>query len=107
MEKLIVDLELSPAVVNVLIDYVLRKNNNRLTSNYVETIAAQWKRAGLKTANDAMTFAENEHRKIQKKLDSTSKKVATKPIWFDEKITDENLSKEEEEELKDLLKEFN
>lgn len=107
VEKLIVDLELSPAVVNVLIDYVLRKNNNRLTSNYVETIAAQWKRAGLKTASDAMDFAENEHRKMQKKVDSSSKRVVEKPLWFDTKITDENLSKEEEEELKDLLKEFN
>ena len=63
LEKLIIDLELSPAVVNVLIDYVLRKNNNKLTEGYVETIAAQWKRAGLKTAQEAMEFAEKEHKK--------------------------------------------
>jgi len=106
LEKLVIDLELSPAVVNVLIDYVLRKNNNRLTDAYVETIAAQWKRAGLKTASEAMDFAEEEHKKLQKK--EVTKKIIPieTPIWFDKKITDDNLSQEEENELKNLLKEF-
>jgi len=108
LEKLIIDLELTPAVVNVLVDYVLRKNNNRLTGAYVETIAAQWKRAGLKTAGEAMEFAEKEHKKTQKReIASKVKEKVETPIWFDKNITDENLTKEEEDELKDLLKEFN
>ncbi|MBE6156473.1 MAG: hypothetical protein E7161_01885 [Firmicutes bacterium] len=107
LEKLVIDLELSPAVVNVLIDYVLRKNNNRLTDAYVETIAAQWKRAGLKTASEAMDFAEKEHKKLQKKEVPKKAQSVETPIWFDKKITDDNLTKEEEKELKDLLKEFN
>ena len=102
IEKLIVDLELPPAVVNVLIDYVLKKNNNKLTQAYVETIASQWKRAGLKTASDAMEFAEKEHRKMQKKEVRVTKKVET-PIWFDKKIDDESLT---DEEASELLKEF-
>lgn len=106
LEKLIVDLELSPAVVNVLIDYVLLKNNNRLTEAYVETIAAQWKRAGLKTASEAMEFAEKEHRKLSKKELPKKQEKSETPIWFDKKIEDESLSLEEEEKLKDLLKEF-
>ncbi len=107
LEKLIIDLELAPAVVNVLIDYVLRKNNNRLTDAYVETIAAQWKRAGLKTAKDAMDFAEKEHKKMQKK-EFVKKGVNVEvPIWFDKKITEDTLTESEEQELKDLLKEFN
>lgn len=109
LEKLIIDLELPPAVVNVLIDYVLRKNNNRLTDGYVETIAAQWKRAGLKTAKEAMDFAEKEHKKSLGKVKVEKKNVtSTKPpVWFGQNIKDENLSAEEEAELKDLLKEFN
>ena len=108
LEKLIIDLELTPAVVNVLIDYVLRKNNNKLTEGYVETIAAQWKRAGLKTAVEAMEFAEKEHKKLQKKdIKINTIKSNPTPIWFDKKIKDEELSSEEEEELKKLLKEFN
>ena len=105
LEKLIIDLELSPAVVNVLIDYVLLKNNNRLTSAYVETIAAQWKRANLKTASEAMEFAEKEHKKTQRKEVPKKLEKAETPIWFDKNIKDENLSLEEEEELRNLLKE--
>jgi len=106
LEKLMIDLELTPAVVNVLIDYVLRKNNNKLTEGYVETIAAQWKRAGLKTAEEAMEFAEKEHKKMQKKEKIVVPSKNT-PIWFDKNISDEKLTEEEEKELKDLLKEFN
>lgn len=107
LEKLMIDLELPQAVVNVLIDYVLKKSNNKLVSEYVETIASQWKRAGLKTAKDAMEFAEKEYKKSLNKNDNYNKKITKEiPVWFDKKITDENLSEEEEEELKDLLKEF-
>ncbi len=105
LEKLVIDLELPPAVVNVLIDYVLRKNNNKLVSTYVEKIGAQWKRAGIKTANEAMEFAEKEHKKMQKKEYNNPVKKET-PVWFDKKIQEENLTQEEEEELKNLLKEF-
>ncbi len=106
LELLLVDLELSPAVVNVLIDYVLRKNNNRLTNAYVETIASQWKRADLKTAKEAMEFAEKEHKKYSKKSIGNQKKEIKVPVWFDENIKKEAIDIEEEAELKDLLKEF-
>ncbi len=106
LESLMIDLELPQAVVNVLIDYVLRKNNNSLSRSYVETIAAQWKRAGLKTASEAMEFAEKEHQKMSKKIPEIKKKLAEPPVWFNKKIDEEMLTKDEEEELKDLLKEF-
>ena len=66
IEMLVIDLEMPPAVVNVLLDYVLRKNNNRLSRAYIETIAGQWKRAGLKNASEAMDFAEKENAKFNK-----------------------------------------
>ena len=50
-------------MVNVLIDYVLKKNNNKLNNAFVETIAGQWKRLGIETAKDAMEVAEKEHKK--------------------------------------------
>ena len=102
-----IDLELPQAVVNVLIDYVLKKSNNKLVPDYVELVASQWKRAGLKTAKDAMEFAEKEYKKtLSKNNDSNKKEVREIPVWFNKKITDDNLSSEEEEELKILLKEF-
>ena len=107
LEKLMIDLELPQAVVNVLIDYVLKKSNNKLVPDYVELVASQWKRAGLKTAKDAMEFAEKEYKKtLSKNNDSNKKEVREIPVWFNKKITDDNLSSEEEEELKILLKEF-
>ena len=106
IETLIIDLELTPAVVNVLIDYVLRKNNNKLVTSYVETIASQWKRAGIKTAKDAMEFAEREHKKLIKKESPTSKKVVETPVWFNKKIEDTELTNEDEKELKEFLEGF-
>ena len=100
LESLMIDLELTPSVVNVLIDYVLRKNNNSLNKNYVETIAAQWKRAGLKTAGEAMDFAEKEHKKMMKKIPEP-KRMEETPVWFNKKIEEAELTQKEEEELKD------
>ncbi len=107
LETLLVDIELTPAVVNVLIDYVLKKNNNKLVTNYVETIASQWKRADLKTAREAMEFAEKEHKKYSLKRTSKMENKLVEPVWFNEVIKKKEISKDQEEELKDLLKEFN
>lgn len=107
LESLLVDLELKPAVVNVLVDYVLRKNNNKLTTSFVETIAGQWKRAGVETARDAMELAEKEHKKYNKQISSkTTIKKIDEPVWFNENLEKEEISEAEKEELAELLKEF-
>ena len=106
VESLLVDLELTPAVVNVLLDYCLRKNNNKLTVNYVETVAAQWKRADLKTAEEAMVFAEKEHKKSLKKATEKEKSKTVEPAWFNKNIEKTEVSEQEAEELQELLKEF-
>ena len=105
IESLIIDLEMPPAVVNVLLDYVLRKNNNKLATNYIETIAGQWKRAGLKNASEAMEFAEKENKKFTKKLDPV-KKDSKEPVWFNKVVDQKELSESDKEELENLLKEF-
>ena len=53
LEYLLIDLNLKPAVVNVLIDYVLKKNDSKLSKNFIETIAGQWKRLNIETAEDS------------------------------------------------------
>ena len=104
IENLIIDLEMPPAVVNVLLDYVLRKNNNKLATNYIETIAGQWKRAGLKNASEAMDFAERENKKFTKKLDTP--KASKEPVWFNKVEKVEEMSDADKKELENLLKEF-
>lgn len=106
LELLLIDLELNPAVVNVLIDYILRKNDNKLTTSYVETIAGQWKRAGIKTAREAMDLAEKEHKKMNKNANKKVTKEASVPVWFNESIEKVEVGEEEEKELAELLKEF-
>ncbi len=107
LESLLIDLELKPAVVNVLIDYVLKKNDNKLTTSFVETIAGQWKRAGVETARDAMDLAAKEHKKYNKQLSAKNivKKI-DEPVWFNEKLEKEEITEAEKEELAELLKEF-
>lgn len=104
IESLVIDLEMPPAVVNVLLDYVLRKNNNKLATNYIETIAGQWKRAGLKNATEAMNFAEKENKKYTKKFDN--EKVTKEPVWFNKVNEASEVTEADKEELENLLKEF-
>ena len=108
IESLMNDLKLEPAVVNVLIDYVLRVNDKKLSKNFVETIAGQWKRRGIQTASDAMSQAYKESKKGKEKnvnKTKTKKEEIILPNWFDKDIQKEEISKEEEDEVKDLLNE--
>lgn len=110
IENLMVDVGLKPAVVNVLIDYVMRVNDKKISKNFVETIAGQWKRLNIETAEDAMNQAEKETKKqkvaSQNKTIKYKKEETKVPKWFDKKIEKETISKEEENEVKDMLKEF-
>lgn len=109
LEYLAVDLELNPGVINVLVDYVLKINNNKLTRGFVETIAGQWKRLNIETVEKAMKTAEKEHKKTNSKVivKSTTKKSETPtPIWFDKNQESEEISEEAKKELDEMLKEF-
>ena len=112
IEDLMVKQKMKPGVVNVLISYVLQVNNNKFTRNYVETVASQWCRMNIETVEEAMEIAEKEHKKIRKLTEktNTAKKSGTTeeqlPPWFEEKIVKKEMSKEQKEELNNLLKEF-
>lgn len=106
LETLLIDLNLKPAVVNVLIDYVLKKNNNKLNAAFVETIAGQWKRLHIETAEDAMNVAEKEHKKYNKKIVNTKVDKTIEPVWFNENLEKENMSEEEIEELESILNKY-
>lgn len=103
LEYLALDLNMPPAVINVLIDYVLRISDNKLNKAYVETIAGQWTRLGIKTAREAMNQAKKEYKKKPKKEINKSVKL---PTWFDNEQKDINVSEEEKKEIEALLKEF-
>lgn len=114
VESLLVDQKLTPGVVNVLISYVLRVNNEKLNKAYVETIAAQWKRLNIETVEDAMRYSEKEHKKLNKIVNEKSSvkpiskhvKEETLPAWFNKEQEVEETTKEEVEELDKILSEL-
>ena len=110
LEMLLIDMELKPAVVNVLIDYVLKKNNNKLNQAFIETIASQWKRCKIETAVEAMDLAKKENNKYNKPIESKKTKVTNKkdevPVWFNQEIKKEEMPADELAELERQLKEF-
>ena len=109
VEDLMIEQKLNPGVVNVLISYVLKTNNEQLKKNYVETIAGQWKRSNIETVEEAMAIAEKEHKKMKKmmqpKKEETKKVVSKKeevlPVWFN-KVQDVDAASEED--IKELDK---
>jgi replication initiation and membrane attachment protein len=106
LENLLIDLNLKPAVVNVLIDYVLKKNNNKLNTSFVEAIAGQWKRMNIETAEDAMNVAEKEHKKYNKKIVTPKMNTAAEPVWFNENLEKENMTEDEQKELENILNKY-
>ncbi len=107
LEYLLIDMKLTPAVINVLVDYVLKTNNNKLTRGYVEVIASQWVRSKVETAKEAMQIAEKEHKKFKKVKTVSKYEEKNTPIWFNKDIKSKEMSEEENKEFESILKEFN
>lgn len=107
-EDLIVDYKLKPGVVNVLIDYTLKTNNNKLNRNFVETIAGQWQRLKIETVDEAMSLAEKEHKKYNRTATNKkiSKVIEKTPEWFDKNIETQEASETEKRKIEELLKEY-
>ena len=101
---LLIDLNLKPGVVNVLVDYVLKINNNKLIKSFVEVIASQWSKSGIETVEDAMNIAEAEYKKKKKVSTTTKKKVVETPDWFDKDIKENKATEEEIRELEEYMK---
>lgn len=114
IEDLMVKQKMKPGVVNVLISYVLKVNNNKFTRNYVEAVASQWCRLNVETVEDAMKVAEKEHRRTKKNLERNKDNIKTTkkskeeelPSWFEKNIEKQEISSEEKEELDNILKDF-
>lgn len=115
IENLLIDQKLNPGVVNVLIAYVLKINNEQLKKSYVETIAGQWKRLNIETVEEAMRITEKEHKKNKKilnkdKVKNVNSRIKAKnndtPVWFNKEIQKEDVTEEESEELAKILEEL-
>ena len=107
LENLIIDYKLKPGVVNVLVDYVLKTNDNKLNRSLVETIAGQWSRKKIETVEDAMELARKTHNStLRSKTVKKVNKDTVVPSWFDKNIEAEEASLEEVMEMEEMLKEY-
>lgn len=108
-EDLVVEYGLNPGVVNVLLDYILKTNNNKLVRNLAETIAGQWQRLKIETVEEAMHTAEKEHKKYKKNTQVKTQKTIKDeriPEWFDKEIKKNEVTQEQKTEMEDMLKEY-
>lgn len=64
--QLVVQHGMEPAVVNVLLQYVLLRTDMKLTKAYVEKLASHWLRKNVTTAKEAMDLARIEHEQYLK-----------------------------------------
>ena len=108
IEYLMVDLNMNPGVVNVLVDYVLRINDNKLVKSFVDSIASQWVRNKVETVEQAMNLAEKEY-KNRKNNDKKVKKTISnveQPEWFNKNIEEVSVSLDKQLEFEKKLKEL-
>ncbi len=104
IECLMLDYNLNPGVVNVLIDYVLRINNNKLVKSFIDSVASQWVRSHVETVEQAMKLAEKEYKNRNNVNVKGVKSVEKVPDWFDKKIEKSTVSDIEEKEFLEKLK---
>ena len=102
LEFLLLDMNLNPGVVNVLVDFVLKIDHNKLTKSYVEKIASQSAKSKIETVEEAMTIAETEY-KNRRKVKKNPKVLEEKPSWFDQDIEKQQANLEEQKEIEKML----
>jgi replication initiation and membrane attachment protein len=103
VEELLFDYQLSPSVVNVLVEYIYLTNNFKLPKNLVTKVAAHWKRLKITDIKQAQELAKREHQQYKqwqekaKESKSTDKdrksytqktnvRKDTLPPWIEEQV---------------------
>lgn len=64
--QLVMQHGMEPAVVNVLLQYVMLRTDMKLTKAYAEKIASHWIRKKVTSAKEAMDLARTEHAQYMK-----------------------------------------
>ena len=77
VETLMVQLGLKPAVVNVIIEYVLGNHNNRLSKRYCEAIGSSLARKHVNTAMDAYRELTAQKEEIKETVEKQEESVIT------------------------------
>lgn len=97
LEYLSVQEHFSNEVINVMIEYILKTSDNRLVPRFVEMVAGEWARNGIRTKEDAMKYV----RENRKPASIRRQKRDVLPAWYtsQKQGDDKPLSREEIEML--------
>lgn len=103
LEFLISDMKMKHEVVNVLVEYVLNNNDNRLSKGYVEKVAGTWVRNQIDSLDKALAAIKET---TQSRKESTPVRKTLLPKNFEQRevAVDEKMNEEELKLLKERLK---
>ncbi|WP_088103784.1 replication initiation and membrane attachment family protein [Halalkalibacter urbisdiaboli] len=93
IESLILDYQMLPGVVNVLLDYVLWLNDMKLSKAFIDKIAGHWSRKKVKTVPAAMELARQEEENKVKVAQVQAAKKNTNPTQRGKNIRRDKLPK--------------
>ncbi|WP_436859810.1 replication initiation and membrane attachment family protein [Staphylococcus caeli] len=92
IEELVEREHLSFGVINILLQFVMLKEDMKLPKTYIFEIASNWKKKGIKTAEQAYEYAmkvsqpkkqTNEHKPYYKQRQLASREMT--PKWLEER----------------------
>ena len=104
-ERLINTHGLSVGVVNVLLQYMIIRNDGKITNNFAERIASHWSNKKVETAKLAMELSRTEHDQYMKWLNEGKQKPAGRRKPSREEKVPEWFYKKEETEQQEPVKE--
>ena len=100
LEKLKMDMHFSNEVINIMIEYILKRSDNRLNSRFVDMVAGEWARDGVRTREDAL-------KETKKSTGTRTRRQDVLPDYYnadpDRKSNGEKMNEAEIEEMRRLL----
>lgn len=94
-------------VVNVLLQYVLLRNNGKITNGFAERIASHWAHKKIKNAREAINISRREHDQYMKWLKESKEKKMNghRPVTRVEKVPEWMKEKEKQQKNQQVKKE--
>jgi replication initiation and membrane attachment protein len=89
--ELIFKYSFPPAVVNVLLQFVLIRAKMKLNKNYVHKIAAHWQRENIQTAEQAIEISRKEHDQYLDWQNSAKSATTTTTPYKRKNVRDEKV----------------
>lgn len=100
LEKLRMDMHFPNEVINIMIEYILKRSDNRLNSRFVDMIAGEWARDGVRTREDAIKATKKNTGTRRKRTDVLPEYYNPAPVRNE---AAPKATKEEVEEMRRLL----